>query len=491
MEDMHELTAEQQAELLRHELEAVYGSSSYKIGRAVTWLPRHAARGLKYLLHNGPVVSVRYIVTYLKYRKIANKDYAYWACLQKKDYPEALKKWFLETNYTHTPLDLEHPKTFSEKTQWLKLYGGFEDVYPLVDKYTVRAWVKEKIGEEYLIPLLGAWDRFDEIDFDKLPDKFMLKTNHGAGWNIAVQDKSKFDKADARRKMETWLKINYCYLMGGLDVQYIHIKPRIIAEKFIENDGGDLYDYKFFCFDGEPKIILHILERYTDKEERMIFYDTGWNLLPFNINVPLEQPDLPRPKNLDKMLEIARTLSQGFTAVRVDLYALNDGSIKFGEMTFTTESGISRWHPESANLYMGSLIHLPGVDDAPAQYKVPPRCKKNRKSASSCRSTRRKKRWTPACAAFWPRPLRRLSCCWWMTKALITARLSAMPGRAKTRASGRCTRPRPGRVPPARATPGWMPRGETGSPWWTATTPWPRNFSPLCMRRPGTAARGW
>ena len=128
----------------------------------------------------------------------------------------------------------------------------------------------------------------------------------------------------------------------------------------------DLYDYKIFCFNGEPKIILHILERYTDKEERMIFYDAGWNLLPFNINVPLEQPDIPRPQNLEKMLELARTLSQGFTAVRVDLYSLNDGSIKFGEMTFTTESGISRWHPESANEYMGSLIHLPGVDDAPA-----------------------------------------------------------------------------------------------------------------------------
>lgn len=367
MEDMHELSAEQQAELLRHELEAVYGSSSYKIGRAVTWLPRHVVRGLKYLLHNGPVTSVRYILLYAKYHKIANKNYAYWACLKKKDYPEALKKWFLETNYTHTPLDLEHPKTFSEKTQWLKLYGGFEDVYPLVDKYTVREWVKEKIGEEYLIPLLGVYDHFDEIDFDKLPDKFMLKTNHGASWNIAVKDKSTFDKDDARRKMETWLKINYCYLMGGLDVQYIHIKPRIIVEKFIENDGGDLYDYKFFCFDGEPKVILHILERYTDKDERMVFYDPDWNPLPFNINVPREEnPDLPRPPHLDKMLEIARTLSQGYPAVRVDLYALNDGSIKFGEMTFTTESGISRWHPESANLYMGSLIHLPGVDDGPA-----------------------------------------------------------------------------------------------------------------------------
>lgn len=222
MEEMNELTAEEQSKLLRHELEAVYGSSSYKIGRAVTWLPRHAKKALAYLAHNGPAISAKYLYTYAKYHKVANKEYAYWACLQKKDYPEALKKWFLETNYTHTPLDLEHPKSFSEKTQWLKLYGGFEDVYPLVDKYVVREWVKEKIGEEYLIPLLGVWDRFDDIDFDKLPDKFMLKVNHGAGWNIAVQDKSKFDKADAKRKIEGWLKLNYCYLMGGLDVQYIH-----------------------------------------------------------------------------------------------------------------------------------------------------------------------------------------------------------------------------------------------------------------------------
>ena len=124
MEDMKELTAEEQADILRHELEAVYGSSSYRIGRAVTWLPRNAKRGLKYLLHNGPIISAKYICTYAKYHKIANKNYAYWACLQEKDYPAALKQWFLENNYTHTPLDLEHPKTFSEKTQWMKIYGG-------------------------------------------------------------------------------------------------------------------------------------------------------------------------------------------------------------------------------------------------------------------------------------------------------------------------------------------------------------------------------
>ena len=123
MEEMNELTAEERARILQHELEAVYGSSSYKIGRAVTWLPRHAKKALAYLAHNGPAISAKYLYTYAKYHKVANKDYAYWACLQKKDYPEALKKWFLETNYTHTPLDLEHPKSFSEKTQWLKLYG--------------------------------------------------------------------------------------------------------------------------------------------------------------------------------------------------------------------------------------------------------------------------------------------------------------------------------------------------------------------------------
>ena len=227
MEDMKELTAEEQADILRHELEAVYGSSSYRIGRAVTWLPRNAKRGLKYLLHNGPIISAKYIYTYAKYHKIANKNYAYWACLQEKDYPAALKQWFLENNYTHTPLDLEHPKTFSEKTQWMKIYGGLNKQQDLVDKYAVRAWVKEKIGEEYLIPLLGVWDRFDQIDFDKLPDKFMLKTNHGAGWNYPVPDKSKLDKEDAKKKFDLWTKLNFTYYLGGLELQYEHIKPNL------------------------------------------------------------------------------------------------------------------------------------------------------------------------------------------------------------------------------------------------------------------------
>ena len=150
MEEMNELTAEERARILQHELEAVYGSSSYKIGRAVTWLPRHAKKALAYLAHNGPAISAKYLYTYAKYHKVANKEYAYWACLQKKDYPEALKKWFLEMNYTHQPLDLEHPKTFSEKTQWLKLYGHLDEQRDLVDKYKVATGSGRKSARNIL-----------------------------------------------------------------------------------------------------------------------------------------------------------------------------------------------------------------------------------------------------------------------------------------------------------------------------------------------------
>ena len=127
---------------------------------------------------NGPAISAKYLYTYAKYHKVANKEYAYWACLQKKDYPEALKKWFLETNYTHTPLDLEHPKSFSERPSGSSCTAGSRMSIPSLTSMPCASGVKEKIGEEYLIPLLGVWDRFDDIDFDKLPDKFMLKVNH-------------------------------------------------------------------------------------------------------------------------------------------------------------------------------------------------------------------------------------------------------------------------------------------------------------------------
>ena len=141
-------------------MEAVYGSSSYKIGRAVTWLPRHAKKALAYLAHNGPAISAKYLYTYAKYHKIANKDYAYWACLQKKDYPEALKKWFQETElYPSRRSIWSTPRPSARRPSGSSCTAGCEDVYPLVDKYAVREWVKEKIGEEYLIPLLGVWDQ--------------------------------------------------------------------------------------------------------------------------------------------------------------------------------------------------------------------------------------------------------------------------------------------------------------------------------------------
>lgn len=360
MEDMRDLTAEQQAELLRHELEAVYGSSSYKIGRAITWLPRNAYRGLKYFLHNGPVVCVKYIYTYSKYHTIANENYAYWACLQKKDYPEALKKWYQQNYYEHVPLNLDHPVTFNEKTQWMKLYGNLQQYSDLVDKYKVRSWIKEKIGEEYLIPLLGKWDSFDEINFDELPNEFVLKTNHGAGWNYLVPDKSKMDKQDAKRKFDTWLKLNYTYYSGGLEVQYEKIRPCIIAEAYMKCKAGFLADYKFFCMNGEPQYVVCILNRYTDQEFRAVYYDMDWKEQPFTANAPLEEnAGTPRPQNFEKMVELARTLSRGMPLVRVDLYSLDDGTIKFGEMTYTSEGGINIWYPASANKMLGDLLALP------------------------------------------------------------------------------------------------------------------------------------
>ena len=358
--------AQRRVELLEKELQAVYGSSSYKIGRAVTWLPRALRGGAAFARRMGGAAGVvRYWRAWRKYTPLSGKKhYAYWMCLPPQHYEEALKEWFEQNS--DEELDLQHPVTYNQKAQWLKLHDDLKMRTLLSDKYLVRDWVKDKIGEEYLIPLLGVWDRFDEIDFDALPDKFALKANHGSGWNIIVPDKAKFDRADAKRKFDTWMQLNYAYMMGGLELQYRDIKPRILAEQYLENEGGELYDYKFFCFDGKVHYIKYVCGRYNDRDEQMVFFDRDWNRQKFNYIVPYTEPDVPRPQNLEKMIQLSETLSAGFPCVRVDLYQLADGTIQFGEMTFTTYGGIPEWHPASANRMMGDLIHLPGIDDAPA-----------------------------------------------------------------------------------------------------------------------------
>lgn len=286
--------------------------------------------------------------------EIKREKHDYYKSVLPARYKEELANWFMEK--TGEKLELENPVTFNQKIQWLKIYDSTPLKTQLADKYLVRDFVRDKIGENYLVKLLGVWDDFDDIDFSAMPQKFVLKANHGCQFNYIVTDKSKFNSTDARRTFAKWLSFNYAF-GNGIEPHYHNIKPRIIAEEYLENNDG-LDDYKFWCFDGEPKFVQFLTDRNKDAL-KMVFYDTEWNRQEFVYNNPQLDREVPKPDNLEEMLRIARILSQGFCHVRVDLYRLNDGTLKFGEMTFTSASGAPRWDPPEWNEKMGSFITLP------------------------------------------------------------------------------------------------------------------------------------
>lgn len=299
-------------------------------------------------------------------------NYEYYSSLTKNQYKEELCKWFKRV--TGKELNLSNPQTYNEKIQWTKLYDNNPLKTQLTDKLLVRSWVKERIGEKYLVKLLGVWDRFEDIDFDQLPQKFVLKATHGCEMNIIVKDKNNFDREDAKKKFDIWLNTNYAF-KNGFELQYLHIKPRIIAEEYMENDGGDLYDYKFWCFDNKVHFVMFLSERQSGL--KMNFFDLNWNPLSFGYYPPSSKP-IPKPDNLDEMISISQKLCEGFSHVRVDLYRLNDGTIKFGEMTFTSASGQCKWNPPEADLMLGKLFPLPQkrlaadecLDEDNEQFKV-------------------------------------------------------------------------------------------------------------------------
>lgn len=269
---------------------------------------------------------------------------------------ECLKDWYFER--MKEPLNLFEPKTYNEKIQWMKLYDSTPIKTKLADKYQVREYVKDKIGEEYLIPLLGVWDKFEDIDFDKLPQQFVLKCNHGCGCNIIVKDKQNFDKEKASKQINEWMNINYAYL--GFELHYSDIPRKIIAEEFIQNAENELYDYKVWCFNGKAHYIQFLSERNTDGL-KMAFYDREWNKQRFLYSVPMDKKVNKKPEKLELLLELAEKLSAGFNHVRVDFYITNDGRIYFGEMTFTSCNGTARWEPKEADLMLGNLIELSKV----------------------------------------------------------------------------------------------------------------------------------
>ena len=273
--------------------------------------------------------------------------------INSKDIPALLKLWYFKK--TGEILNLDNPQTFNEKIQWLKLYDSTPLKTQLADKYLVREWVKEKIGEEYLIPLLGVWDKFEDIDFDKLPNQFVLKANHGCAWNIIVKNKNQFNKVSAKKKFKKWLAINFAFC-EGLQLHYKDIKPKIIAEKYLEEKNGELSDYKILCFNGVPKFIWIDQGRFSQRTENI--YNIDWELQPFRLTYENSKEEVPKPKNLEKMIELAKILSKDFVQVRVDFYNVNE-KIYFGEMTFTSANGIDKFIPNSWNYKLGQMLKLP------------------------------------------------------------------------------------------------------------------------------------
>ncbi len=282
----------------------------------------------------------------------------YYINLTPEQREEELKEWFKEK--VGYPLNLEHPKTFDEKIQWLKLYDSTPIKTELADKYLVRDWITEQIGKQYLIPLLGVWDSFDEIDFSKLPDRFVLKANHGSTMNLIVTDKNKLDMTEIKKRVDDWFDVNYG-VGPSQEWQYLHTKKKVLAEEYI--DMGEAYppDYKVYCFNGEPKYILLMESRFSDR--RMAYYDTEWNKMPFSYiyhdEIPPEPKNNKRPKQLEEVLRLCRVLSNNFAFVRVDWYLVGDSDIYFSEMTFTPAMGTQRWLPPETDEMLGNLIELP------------------------------------------------------------------------------------------------------------------------------------
>ena len=272
-------------------------------------------------------------------------------------------KTYLKIRYYATfkkNLNLQNPQTFNEKLQWLKL-NDRKDIYTkMVDKYEAKSYVSKIIGNKYIIPTLGIYNNFDEIDFNKLPNQFVIKCTHDSGGLVIVTDKSKLDIEKSKKKINKSLKRNYYY--PGREWPYKNVKPRIIIEKYMkDNSINDLMDYKFFCFNGKCKFFKIDFNRLTKHQAN--YYDINGNFLPFGEEIcpPDFSKKLELPVNLKKMINLAEKLSQNITFLRVDFYEIN-GNIYFGELTFYPASGFGKFEPEEWDLKLGNLIDLSMVN---------------------------------------------------------------------------------------------------------------------------------
>lgn len=280
--------------------------------------------------------------------------------LVKYMHPSKYEEWLVDKFYDmyNKELDFNNPITFNEKLQWIKLYGADDVQTRLADKYLVKKYVESRIGKKYVVPLLGVYDNFDEIDFTKLPDRFAIKTNNGSRSNIIVKDKAQLNISEARQKVNYWLRHNvFTY---GLEMHYKNIKPKIIIEKYIEFQEG-IEDYKFYCFNGKPESLLIIADRFVD--EKMAFYDMKFNKQNISILPGMKDMDIEKPRQFDHLKDLTSKLAKelNYPFVRIDWYIDHMGEVYFGEFTFNPGAGWYFFNPEKYDKLWGDKITLPEI----------------------------------------------------------------------------------------------------------------------------------
>lgn len=253
--------------------------------------------------------------------------------------------------------NLKNPQTFNEKIQWLKLNDRKPIYSKLVDKYEVRKYIEKKIGKEYLVPLYGIWEKFDDIDFDKLPQKFVLKCTHDSGGVVICKNKKEFDKKIAKKTIENCLNHNFYYI--AREWPYKNVKPRIIAEKYLENEDKTegLKDYKFMCFNGRMKCCFVCFNRDENNDPLINIYDSEWNKMPFQRKNEGSNRILKKPNKFEKMIELAEILSKEMPFARIDFYDVDD-RIYFGEITLYPAGGFKRFDPDEYDKILGDWLEL-------------------------------------------------------------------------------------------------------------------------------------
>ena len=302
-------------------------------------------------------MNINTIIELLRYPKILISILHKTACLFTND------KLYLQLLYRASfgkKLNLDNPETYNEKLQWLKLYDRCPEYITMVDKYAVKDYVAKKIGDEFIIPTLGVWDRVEDIDFNSLPQQFVLKVTHDSGGLVICKDKSKLDIEKTKRKLNrSWKKD---YFIQSREWPYKDVPHRIIAEKYMSDNGSELADFKIHNFNGIPKIILVCRDRYEKTGLKEDFFNERWEHLDLS-RPNCQHSDIvePAPKELNEMLFLAKTLSKDIPFVRTDFYII-DHRVYFGEITFFPSSGLKPFEPDHWDSTLGSWIVLPSKD---------------------------------------------------------------------------------------------------------------------------------